>query len=223
MPLEGAIFTTGASIQWLRDGLGLIKYAADTESFCNQVEDTNGVYFVPALSGLGAPHWDMKARGAFLGITGGVKKEHMVRAVLEAIAYQVKEVVDAVNKDSDKAVSLLKIDGGAAKNNFLMQFQADALGVALERPVVLDATAQGAAFGAGLAVGFWDDYQKLVGDRQVDKVFEPGEGTVSGHKRILLCGQKPSAEPKIGLNSNSMNNNRLTINNGQLIYRWGER
>ena len=184
--LEGAIFTTGASIQWLRDGLGLIKDAADTESLSNQVEDTNGVYFVPALSGLGAPHWDMKARGAFLGITGGVKKEHMVRAVLEAIAYQVKEVVDAVNKDSDKPVSLLKIDGGAAKNNFLMQFQADALGVALERPVVLDATAQGAAFGAGLAVGFWNDYQKLISDRQVDKVFEPGAGQSQAQENFAM-------------------------------------
>ena len=184
--LEGAIFTTGASIQWLRDGLGLIKDAAETESLCNQVEDTDGAYFVPALSGLGAPHWDMKARGAFLGITGGVKKEHMVRAVLEAIAYQVKEVVDAVNKDSDKPVSLLKIDGGAAKNNFLMQFQADALGVALERPVVLDATAQGAAFGAGLAVGFWDDYQKLISDRRVDKVFEPGTGQSQAQENFAM-------------------------------------
>lgn len=184
--LEGAIFTTGASIQWLRDGLGLIKDAAQTESLSNQVEDTDGVYFVPALSGLGAPHWDMKARGAFLGITGGVKKEHMIRAVLEAIAYQVKEVVNAVNKDSDKPVSLLKIDGGAAKNNFLMQFQADALGVALERPVVLDATAQGAAFGAGLAVGFWDDYQKLISDRQVDKVFEPGTGQSQAQENFAM-------------------------------------
>ncbi len=154
--LEGAIFTTGASIQWLRDGLKLIKDAAETESLCNQIDDTNGVYFVPALSGLGAPHWDMKARGAFLGITGGVRQEHIVRSVLEAIAYQVKEVVDAVNQDCDNPVSLLKVDGGAAKNNFLMQFQADALGVPLERPKVLDATAQGAAFGAGLAVGFWE-------------------------------------------------------------------
>ncbi len=174
--LEGAIFTTGAAIQWLRDGLKLIASAAETETLCNQVDSSNGVYFVPALSGLGAPHWDMKARGAFLGITGGVQREHMVRSVLEAIAYQVKEVVDAVNKDSDNPVSLLKIDGGAARNNFLMQFQADALGVPLERPVVLDATAQGAAFGAGLAIGFWDDYQKLISDRQIDRVFEPGAG-----------------------------------------------
>ncbi|MBE9046433.1 glycerol kinase GlpK [Pleurocapsales cyanobacterium LEGE 10410] len=184
--LEGAIFTTGASIQWLRDGLKLITDAAETESLCNKVKDTNGVYFVPALSGLGAPHWDMKARGAFLGITGGVQREHMVRSVLEAIAYQVKEVVDAVNKDSDNPVSLLKVDGGAAKNNFLMQFQADALGVPLERPVVLDATAQGAAFGAGLAVGFWDDYQKLVGDRQVDRVFEPGAGQSQAQENFAM-------------------------------------
>ena len=184
--LEGAIFTTGASIQWLRDGLKLINDAAETESLCNQVENTNGVYFVPALSGLGAPHWDMKARGAFFGITGGVKREHMVRSVLEAIAYQVKEVVDAVNKDSDSPVSLLKIDGGAAKNNFLMQFQADALGVPLERPKVLDATAQGAAFGAGLAVGFWDDYQKLIGDRQVDRVFEPGAGQTQAQDNFAM-------------------------------------
>ena len=184
--LEGAIFTTGASIQWLRDGLKLITDAAETESLSNQVDNTNGVYFVPALSGLGAPHWDMKARGAFMGITGGVRREHMVRSVLEAIAYQVKEVVDAVNKDSDSPVSLLKIDGGAAKNNFLMQFQADALGVPLERPKVLDATAQGAAFGAGLAVGFWDDYQKLIGDRQVDRVFEPGAGQTQAQDNFAM-------------------------------------
>ncbi|MEL6496671.1 MAG: glycerol kinase GlpK [Cyanobacteria bacterium J06623_7] len=173
--LEGAIFTTGASIQWLRDGIGLINHAAETESMCNSVEDTNGVYFVPALSGLGAPHWDMKARGSFMGITGGVKREHMVRAVLEAIAYQVKEVVDAVNKDSSQPVTLLKIDGGAAQNNFLTQFQADVLGITLERPKVLDATAQGAAFGAGLASGFYDDYQTLVSDRPVEQI-KPGAG-----------------------------------------------
>ena len=183
--LEGAIFTTGASIQWLRDGLKLIDNAAETEDLCNQVENTNGVYFVPALSGLGAPHWDMKARGAFMGITGGVKREHMVRAVLEAIAYQVKEVVDAVNKDSDSPVTLLKIDGGAAQNNFLTQFQADLLGVTLERPKVLDATAQGAAFGAGLAVGFWDDYQKLVSDREVEEI-KPGAGQRQAQENFAM-------------------------------------
>jgi len=183
--LEGAIFTTGASIQWLRDGIKLINDAAETEALCKQVKDTNGVYFVPALSGLGAPHWDMKARGAFMGITGGVKREHMVRAVLEAIAYQVKEVVDAVNKDSDSPVTLLKIDGGAARNNFLTQFQADVLGVTLERPKVLDATAQGAAFGAGLAVGFYDDYQKLVCDREVEEI-KPGAGQKQAQENFAM-------------------------------------
>ncbi|MEL6440228.1 MAG: glycerol kinase GlpK [Cyanobacteria bacterium J06621_8] len=174
--LEGAIFTTGACIQWLRDGLKLISSAAETEALATQVNDTDGVYFVPALSGLGAPHWDMNARGAFLGITGGVQRSHMVRAVLEAIAYQVKEVVEAANKDSEYPISLLKVDGGASQNNFLMQFQADALGIPVERPVILDATAQGAAFGAGLTVGFWQDYQELIKKRQIDRVFEPGEG-----------------------------------------------
>ena len=174
--LEGAIFTTGACIQWLRDGLKLINTAAETEALALSVTDTNGVYFVPALSGLGAPHWDMNARGAVLGITGGVSKEHMVRAVLEAIAYQVKEVVDAVNKDSAELVSLLKVDGGATSNNFLMQFQANALGIPIERPVILDATAQGAAFGAGLTSGFWNNYQELIANRQIDRIFEPDQG-----------------------------------------------
>ena len=174
--LEGAIFTTGACIQWLRDGLKIISSAAETEALATAVSSSNGVYFIPALSGLGAPHWNMNARGAFFGITGGVTREHMVRAVLEAIAYQVKEVVEAVNKDSDRPIDLLKVDGGATQNNFLMQFQADALGVPLERPKILDATAQGAAFGAGLAVGFWDSYQDLIARREIDRVFEPGEG-----------------------------------------------
>lgn len=174
--LEGAMFTTGACIQWLRDGLKLIDTAAETEALACRVADTNGVYFVPALSGLGAPHWDMNARGAFFGITGGVQREHMVRAVLEAIAYQVKEVVQAINKDSKAEIALLKVDGGACQNAFLMQFQADILGIPVERPAVFDATAQGAAFGAGLAVGFWQDYSALVASRRVDRIFHPGIG-----------------------------------------------
>ncbi|NEP02921.1 MAG: glycerol kinase GlpK [Symploca sp. SIO2E9] len=174
--LEGAMFTTGACIQWLRDGLKLIDSAAQTEQLALEVENTKGVYFVPALSGLGAPHWDMSARAAFLGITGGVGREHMVRAVLESIAYQVKEVVEAINKDSQTAISLLKVDGGASQNNFLMQFQADVLGIPVERPAILDATAQGAAFAAGLALGLWDDYSSLVATREIDRIFEPGEG-----------------------------------------------
>jgi len=171
--LEGAMFTSGACIQWLRDGLRLFENAAETAAMAEQVPDSNGVYFVPALSGLGAPHWDMSARGAFMGLTGGAKREHMVRAVLEAIAFQVKEVVNAANAASDTPIKQLKVDGGACNNDFLMQFQADALGISVERPEVLDATAQGAAFAAGLAIGFWDDYQAIVDTRKVGKVFEP--------------------------------------------------
>ncbi|MBF2000734.1 MAG: glycerol kinase GlpK [Synechococcales cyanobacterium M58_A2018_015] len=171
--LEGSMFTTGACIQWLRDGLQLITAASDTEQLATQIADNGGVYFVPALSGLGAPHWDMDARGAFLGITGGVRREHMARAVLEAIAYQVKEVVQAVQSDIGQPVHQLKVDGGACQNNFLMQFQADALGIPVERPAILDATAQGAAFAAGLASGIWHHYDTLVHQRQIDRVFQP--------------------------------------------------
>lgn len=171
--LEGSMFTAGACIQWLRDGLKLITSAAETDYLATNVADNGGVYFVPALSGLGAPHWDMTARGAFLGLTGGVQREHLVRSVLEAIAYQVREVVQAVNDDSTTPIQCLKVDGGACQNDFLMQFQADVLGIPIERPALLEATAQGAAFAAGLTVGFWDDYQTLVNSRTLDRVFEP--------------------------------------------------
>lgn len=182
--LEGAMFTTGACIQWLRDGLKLINTAAETESLACRVADTNGVYFVPALSGLGAPHWDMNARGAFFGITGGVQRDHMVRAVLEAIAYQVKEVVQAINKDTGAEIALLKVDGGACQNDFLMQFQADVLGIPVERPDIFDATAQGAAFGAGLAVGFWQDYSALVAGRRINRIFHPGKGATQAQENF---------------------------------------
>jgi glycerol kinase len=179
--LEGSMFTTGACIQWLRDGLQMITTAADSEAIATQVPDNGGVYFVPALSGLGTPHWDMSARGAFLGMTGGSQRSHLVRAVLESIAYQVKEVVQAIQndsaKDGDAQLNLLKVDGGACQNDFLMQFQADVLGIPVERPAVLDATAQGAAFAAGLAGGFWPDYAALVASRQVDRCFYPSEQT----------------------------------------------
>jgi glycerol kinase len=128
----------------------------------------------------------MSARGAFLGITGGVQREHLVRAVLEAIAYQAKEVVEAMNKDSDESIKILKVDGGACQNDFLMQFQADVLGIPVERPAVLDATAQGAAFGAGLAVGFWDDYQALIDKRQIDRVFEPSADAETVQKEFAI-------------------------------------
>jgi glycerol kinase len=173
--LEGSIFTTGACIQWLRDGIKVITAAADTEQMAQRATDNSGVYFVPALSGLGAPHWDMSARGAFFGITGGVQREHLVRSVLEAIAYQVKEVVQAINQDTGTEITRLKVDGGACQNNFLMQFQADALGIPVERKEVVDASAQGAAFAAGLAAGFWQDYTELTSSRKCDRVFQPSE------------------------------------------------
>jgi glycerol kinase len=184
--LEGSMFTAGACVQWLRDGVQMVTSAADTEDMARTVPDNNGVYFVPALSGLGAPHWDMNARGTFIGITGGVKREHMVRSVLEAIAYEVCEVVQAVNDDSGTPVKLLKVDGGASQNNFLLQFQADALGIPVERPAVLDATAQGAAFAAGLASGFWDSYDDLIRDRKIDRVFEPGDGSAQAQEQYHL-------------------------------------
>lgn len=184
--LEGSIFTTGACIQWLRDGLQLITTAAETEILARQVADTHGVYFVPALSGLGAPHWDMSARGAFLGIAGGVKREHIIRAVLEAIAYQVKEVIEAIDRDIGTEISLLKVDGGLCQNDFLMQFQADALGIPVERPAILDATAQGAAFAAGLTVGFWDDYDGLIANRKIDRTFRPAEGAIPAQANFSI-------------------------------------
>jgi glycerol kinase len=171
--LEGSMFTSGACIQWLRDGINLIETAAQTETIATQVIDNGGVYFVPALSGLGAPHWDMSARGSFLGITAGVTREHMVRAVLEAIAYQVKEVVEAINASSNTSIGKLAVDGGASNNKFLMQFQADLLGIAIEQPVMRDTTVQGVAFAAGLTIGLWNDYSQLIRQRQIEKVFEP--------------------------------------------------
>ncbi|ABA24414.1 glycerol kinase [Trichormus variabilis ATCC 29413] len=175
--LEGSMFTSGACIQWLRDGIKLIKTAAETETMANQVDDNGGVYFVPAFSGLGAPYWDMNARGAFFGITASVQPQHLVRAVLEAIAYQVLEVVQAINASCSSPMQRLIVDGGACENNFLMQFQADVLGIPVERPTMRDTTVQGAAFAAGLAVGFWDSYTALVNQRQIDRIFEPGEGS----------------------------------------------
>jgi glycerol kinase len=171
--LEGSIFTSGTCVRWLRDGLKLVDSAAATETLAASVADNNGLYFVPALSGLGAPHWDMNARGAFFGITAGATQAHMVRSVLEAIAYQVKEVIDAIEADTQQKIELLKVDGGVCQNNFLMQFQADLLGIPIERPLILDATAQGAAFGAGLAVGFWQNYRELISMKKIDRMFEP--------------------------------------------------
>ncbi|MEM9163642.1 MAG: glycerol kinase GlpK [Cyanobacteria bacterium P01_F01_bin.4] len=193
--LEGSMFTAGACIQWLRDGLQIIDSAADSQPLAQSVNDNGGVYFVPALSGLGAPHWDMNARGAFLGITRGATKAHMVRAVLEAIANQAREVVEAINDDSGTPIQQLKVDGGACNNDFLMQYQADVLGIPVERPAVLDATAQGSVFAAGLAVDFWQDYANLVGQRKIDRVFEPS-GKVEQVQTDFVTWQKAVSRAK---------------------------
>jgi glycerol kinase len=153
--LEGSVFIAGAAVQWLRDELRLIADAAETEALARSVPDTGGVYFVPAFVGLGAPHWDMYARGTLVGLTRGTGRAHLARAALEAIAYQVAEVVRAMAADSGLTLSEVRADGGAAVNDFLMQFQADILGIEVARPQMLETTALGAAYVAGLATGFW--------------------------------------------------------------------
>jgi len=160
--LEGSIFVAGAAVQWLRDGLGLVRQAADTEEAARSVADTGGVYVVPAFVGLGAPHWDERARGTIVGLTRGTSRAHLIRATLESIAYQSRDVVECFSRDAGLALDTLRVDGGACRNDFLMQFQADLLGVPVRRPAVLEVTALGAAALAGLAVGFWRDRGELA-------------------------------------------------------------
>lgn len=171
--LEGSIFIGGASVQWLRDELRLVNESKDTEYFARKVKDNGGVYVVPAFVGLGAPYWDMYARGAILGLTRGANKNHIIRATLESIAYQTRDVLEAMQEDSGIQLAELKVDGGAAANNFLMEFQADILGVKVRRPVVLETTALGAAYLAGLAVGFWESKEEIKGKWILDREFTP--------------------------------------------------
>lgn len=171
--LEGSIFVAGAAIQWLRDGLKIIEAAPDSEYIARKVSDTEGVYVVPAFVGLGAPYWDMKARGAILGLTRGTNKSHIVRATLNSLAYQTRDVLSAMEADSGITLQALKVDGGAVANNLLMQFQADILGVPVDRPQVTETTALGAAYLAGLAVGFWKNKQDLVQNWQLENRFAP--------------------------------------------------
>lgn len=171
--LEGSIFMGGASIQWLRDELRMLKNASDSEDYANKVDDTKGVYVVPAFTGLGAPYWDMYARGTILGLSRGAKKEHIIRATLESIAYQTKDVLSAMEEDSNILLKDLRVDGGASKNNFLMQFQSDILNVNIDRPKVVETTALGAAYLAGLAVGFYDDLSNIKNNCRLDKHFTP--------------------------------------------------
>lgn len=171
--LEGSIFIGGASIQWLRDELKIIESAKDSEMYANRVEDTNGVYVVPAFTGLGAPYWDMYARGSILGLTRGAKKEHIVRATLESIAYQTKDVLEAMQNDSKLKLKSLKVDGGASNNDFLMQFQSDILNVDIDRPKIVETTALGAAYLAGLSVGFYIGKNEITSKWSVEKEFNP--------------------------------------------------
>lgn len=170
--LEGSIFVAGSAIQWLRDGLRLIESSPQSEELASQVETTDGVYLVPAFVGLGTPYWDSDARGAVFGLTRGTTKEHFVRATLESLAYQTKDVMDAMLADSDIDLKTLRVDGGAVKNNLLMQFQSDILGVTVERPVVQETTALGSAYLAGLAVGFWKDKDEIAKQWLNEKTFE---------------------------------------------------
>lgn len=171
--LEGSVFVAGAAIQWLRDELRMLKTSADSEEYANAVEDTNGVYMVPAFVGLGAPYWDQYARGTIVGLTRGTKKEHFVRATLESLAYQTYDVLKAMEQDSGIELHTLKVDGGACDNNFLMQFQSDILGVQVDRPEVIETTALGAAYLAGLAVGYWENKTHICDNWAISKSFEP--------------------------------------------------
>ncbi|MEI7885733.1 MAG: glycerol kinase GlpK [Clostridia bacterium] len=171
--LEGSVFVGGAVIQWIRDELRFVNDAADTEYFAGKVENNGGVYLVPAFAGLGAPYWDMYARGAIFGLTRGTGRNHLIRAALESIAYQTKDVLDAMEADLGKRFVYLKVDGGACKNNFLMQFQSDILGSKVLRPAIIETTALGAAYLAGLAVGFWKNMDEISHKWQLEREFVP--------------------------------------------------
>ncbi len=186
--LEGSVFIAGAAIQWLRDGLKIIDSAPDSEFFAEKVEDNGGVYVVPAFAGLGAPYWDMYARGAIFGLTRGTEKSHLIRATLESLAYQTKDVLDAMKKDSGVPLTALRVDGGACANNLLMQFQADILKTTVQRPKVIETTALGAAYLAGLAVGFWTP-KTISKGWQLDHTFKP-KMTAAKRKKLYSGWQK---------------------------------
>ena len=190
--LEGSIFVAGSAIQWLRDGLKLIESSPDSEAFATRVDSTDGVYMVPAFVGLGTPYWDSDARGAVFGLTRGTTKEHFIRATLESLAYQTKDVLDAMIADSDIDLKTLRVDGGAVKNDFLMQFQSDMLGVSVERPVVQETTALGAAYLAGLAVGYWKDKDEIKEQWLNDRTFE--NNMEEERREDLYIGWKKAVE-----------------------------
>lgn len=191
--LEGSVFVAGAAIQWLRDELRMIRTAAQTEEYCTVVPDTAGVYIVPAFAGLGAPYWNPYARGTIVGLTRGASKEHFIRATVESLAYQVSDLLEAMQQDSGIPMRELKVDGGASANDFLMQFQADLLGAKIARPQCIETTALGAAYLAGLAVGYWKDKKDIVKNWQIDNCFESKideekrAELLKGWKRAVRC------------------------------------
>ncbi|MEL7290893.1 MAG: glycerol kinase GlpK [Pseudomonadota bacterium] len=193
--LEGAVFMGGAAIQWLRDEMKLLADAKDSEYFATKVDTSNGVYVVPAFTGLGAPYWDAWARGTIVGLTRGVSANHIIRATLEGIAYQTRDVLDAMQADSGIKLANLRVDGGAVANNFLMQFQSDVLDTQVLRPQVTEVTALGAAYLAGLAVGYWDSIDELKNKAQIDRTFDPHQDEdkrnrrYKGWKRAVKCAQ----------------------------------
>ena len=191
--LEGSVFVCGAAIQWLRDEVQIISSAPETESYCQSVPDTNGVYVVPAFTGLGAPYWDQYARGAILGLTRGAGKAHLIRATVESLAYQVTDVIKAMERDSGVRLSSLRVDGGASANNFLMQFQADLLGTDVVRPSCIETTALGAAYLAGLATGFWKNAEEIRQNWKLEKTCRPEisdakrEKYLQGWQKAVAC------------------------------------
>ncbi len=182
--LEGSVYVAGAAIQWLRDELRLVDTSPDSEYFATQVKDTNGCYVVPAFTGLGAPYWDPYARGAITGLTRGVNKYHLIRATLESLAFQTNDVLHAMELDSGIHLSALKVDGGACKNNFLMQFQSDIINAPVRRPVCVETTAMGASYLAGLAVGFWSSKEDVIKNWALDREFEPAMDEETREKEL---------------------------------------
>jgi glycerol kinase len=191
--LEGSIFVAGSAVQWLRDGLRMLKRAKDSEVYASKVDTTEGVYLVPAFVGLGTPYWDSEVRGAAFGLTRGTSKEHFIRATLESLAYQTKDVLSAMEFDSGIQLKTLRVDGGAVSNNFLMSFQSDILNVPVERPTIKETTALGAAYLAGLAVGYWKDQQEISTQWSIDYTFEPNMNELirdrlyNGWKKAVLA------------------------------------
>jgi glycerol kinase len=194
--LEGSVFVCGAAIQWLRDELNIMEKSSESEAMALSVEDSCGLYVVPAFVGLGAPYWDPYARGAVLGITRGANKNHLVRATLESLAYQTNDLIQAMTDDLGSCLVSLKVDGGACANNFLMQFQSDVLGCKVERPQCIETTSLGAAYLAGLATGYWKNKEDVLENWQVDRVFEPSMD--ENKRKEMLAGWSKAVEKTRG-------------------------